>query len=87
MTALTKSIENFLLTFLGANIFLSLFSAYLLQHLWGMINTLQIIVLSSLFGLDIPFNADIVMKMILKMCALEAVDTSSVLNIFNFRET
>lgn len=60
----------------------------MLQYLWGLINTLQIIVLTDLFNLDVPPNADNFMMMILGLCSLEFIDTSVYLNeMFSFRET
>lgn len=54
--------ENTLKAFFSANIVLSFFMAGMLQYLWGMINTLQVIVLTGLFGLtDVPPNAAMVM--------------------------
>jgi len=63
--------------------------ASLMQYLWGMINSLQIIVLTDLFGLqNVPPNASMVMQAILKMCSLEFIDTSIILEtLFAFRET
>ena len=52
MEILTGSLESVLESFFGANIFVSVFSSAFLQYLWGMINTLQIIVLSALFDLN-----------------------------------
>ena len=53
-----------------------------------MINTLQIIVLTDLFALDVPMNASLVMQLILKMCSLEFIDTSIVQEFaFRFRQT
>lgn len=80
--------ENALKAFFGANILVSFFSAGMLQYLWGLINTLQMIVMTSLFQLVIPPNADMVMLMILKMCSLDFVNTGWLLaKLFNFRET
>ena len=86
---ITKKTDNALKVFFSANIFLSFFMASLLQYLWGMINSLQIIVLTDLFGLqNVPPNASMVMQSILKMCSLEFIDTGFVLEaLFNFRET
>jgi len=53
-----------------------------------MINTLQIVVLTVLFKLDIPVNAEMIMIMILQMCSLEFLPTENALTImFTFRET
>lgn len=87
MATIVENLENFLVAFLSANLVFTVFSAYALQYLWGLINTLQIIVLSSLFGLDIPINAKLVMQAILKMCSLEAVKFDFFFDLFDFRET
>ena len=47
--AITEGTEDFLTGFFGANIFASLFTGGLLQFIWGMVNTLQIVVLTALF--------------------------------------
>lgn len=86
--ALTDSVENGLMAFLAANFGLSLVFSSLLQYLWGLINTLQIVVLTVLFNLDIPENADNFMLMLLSLCSLEFIDTSEYLQMmFTFRET
>ena len=88
VAAMTQSAENMLAAFFGANVIFSLFSAGMLQYLWGLINTLQMIVMTSLFSLRMPLNADMVMLMILKMCSLEFINTGWALEkMFSFRET
>ena len=52
-----------------------------------MINTLQIIVLSALFQLEVPPNADSIMTMILRLVSLEVVQTEEYFSFFGFRET
>ena len=79
--------EDMLKAFFGANIFVSLFSSGFLQFLWGMINTLQVLVLTELFYIDIPVNADMVMRMILRMCSLDFIQTDKIFEVFKFRET
>ncbi len=73
--ALTQSAEQAFKAFLTANIFVSIFSAGMLQYLWSLINTLQIVVLTVLFALEIPVNAEMIMIMILQMCSLEFIST------------
>ena len=46
-----------LIAWFSANFFLSFFSSGFLQFLWSMINTLQIVMLTSLFNLEFPDNA------------------------------
>ena len=75
-------------TIFSSSIILSVFLAVVLQYIWGMINTLQIIVLTCLFTrLEIPMNADEVMKMILRLCALDFMQSDKILEKFNFRDT
>lgn len=56
---------------MASNIFLSMFLAYLLQYLWGLINSLQVIVLGALLDLLAPTNSKSVMFEILKACAFD----------------
>ena len=75
-------------TIFGSSLVLSVIFAAVLQYIWGMINTLQIIVLTCLFTrLEIPMSADEVMKMILRLCALDFIQTDKVLEKFGFRDT
>ena len=86
--AITEGTEDFLTGFFGANIFASLFTGGLLQFIWGMVNTLQIVVLTALFQVKIPLNADIPMMMILRLCGLDTLIVSEeIFSLFNFRET
>ena len=81
--------QSTLKTIFGSSFLLSIFLAILLQYIWGMINTLQIIVLTCLFTrLEIPMNADEIMKMILRLCALDFMQTDKVFEKwFDFRQT
>lgn len=79
VVGLTKNTEAALQAFFSANIFVSIFSASMLQYLWSLINTLQIVVLTVLFKLPIPLNAELIMTMILQMCALEFIPTAATL--------
>lgn len=76
------------MAFFSANAIVGIFSAYLLQHLWGMINALQMIVLTALFNVKVPFNAYMIMITVLSLVSLEALDTNPILEcMFEFRET
>ena len=76
------------MTFFSANMFVSIFSAGALQYLWGLINALQVLVLTALFQLDLAPNADMVMVAVLKMAALEFVSGEQYIDmIFGMRET
>ena len=88
ISALTEGIESALKSFLTANLFVSVFTAGMLQYLWSLINTLQIIVLTVLFMLDIPINAEMIMILILEMCSLEFLPTETIFKyMHSFRET
>lgn len=45
---------GFLKVFLGTNLFVSIFLIGVLQYLWGLINTLQMIVLTVLLNVIMP---------------------------------
>ena len=46
--------EAMITTFIGSNIFSSIFLGGMLSYLWGLVNTLQIIVLTALFSVGQP---------------------------------
>ena len=73
-----QSVKTGLITHFTANFVLSFFSSHLLQYLWSMINTLQIIMLTSLFKLKLPESAKTIMTTILKLCAVDIYDTDSI---------
>ena len=53
-----------------------------------MINSLQIMMLTSLFNLELPMTARRIMTLIMKLCAADFVDTDSwFIEVFGFRET
>ena len=77
-----------LIAWFSANFLLSLFTSGFLQFLWSMINTLQIVMLTSLFNLEFPDNATRIMTMIMQLCAADFTDTESFFNeVFGFRDT
>lgn len=51
-----KATNRFLQVFMSTNIFLSVFMFSLLQFLWGIVNTLQVIMLTLLFSVSFPIN-------------------------------
>jgi len=86
--AIGKSAGNALMAFFSANIFISIFFAQALQFLWSMINAMQIIVLTILFKIEVPPNADMLMTLILKLCSLDLVPTEDILAyVITFRAT
>ena len=83
-----KNAVDVIKAYFGANLLFSLFSAGALQYLWGLINSLQMIVLTALFAIKVPFNAEMIMIAILKMVQLDFIPVESYLTtIFNFRDT
>ena len=77
-----------LIFWFSANFVMSIFSSGFLQFLWSMINTLQIVMLTSLFNLEFPDNATVIMTMIMKMCSADLADTESLFKaVFGFRDT
>ena len=86
--SVAASSSGALAVFLGSNLILGAFMSFILTYLWGMINALQIVTLTTLFNLDIPDNANIIMEAILALMSLEVVDTDSLfVSWFGFRET
>ena len=86
--SLSEQAENILKSFFGANAVVGIFTASLLQFFWPLVNTLQMIVITVFFKLEHPFNADMVMIMILKLCSLDFIKAESLLKtLFDFRET
>ena len=45
----------------------------MIKYLWGMVNSLQMIVLTVLFNLTMPEEAKVVLKEIMKYCNLDIV--------------
>ena len=59
----------------GANVLVGLFMAGALQYMWGMIHSLQMIVITALFDLYTPTNANIIMVSILQLTAYDFYQT------------
>ena len=77
---------GFLKVFLGTNFFVSIFLIGVLQYLWGLINTLQMIVLTVLLNVIMPQNSSRIMIAIMKLTNLDVIETESFLNgIFTFK--
>ena len=58
---LTISYEATLLAFFAANTALSYFSSAFLQSVWGVVNSLQLILITVMFTVKIPKNAEVFM--------------------------
>ena len=70
---------------MGTNFFLSIFMIGMLQYMWGLINTLQMIVMTALFSLKKPLNCHQIMIAIMKLTNLDVIPTEDFLNkIFTF---
>ena len=84
--AVEDSASNFVQGFLGSNLILSLFLITVLQFLWGLINTLQIIVLTVLFSVTMPVNCYRIMIVMMQICNLDVIDVSPYLEaMFTFK--
>ena len=63
--------EDAIKSVIGANVVLGLFIAGALQYMWGMIHSLQMIVLTALFNIYSPTNANIILVSILQLTAYD----------------
>ena len=71
---------------MGTNFFLSFFMIGVLQFLWGLINTLQMIMFTVLFSISFPLNCSKIMIAIMKLTNLDVIDTETILNaIWTFK--
>ena len=75
-------------SFLASNFIMGALLAVSLQFMWGLINALQLIVLTVLFNTKVPVNAKEVLVVILTIANFELVDTEEIYpTIFKFTET
>ena len=73
-------------SFLGTNFILSIFLIGVIQYLWGIINTLQMITLTALFSGNMPQNCKRIMLDIMKITNLDVIDCEEAVKaIFSFR--
>ena len=73
---------------MAGNIFISLLLASMIQYLWSMINSLQIIVLGVLLDCLQPPNAKVIQFEILKACAFDFFRTETIYRaIFDFGDS
>ena len=85
---LEKFFGDSYLAFLGANLILTLIFSTSMQFMWGLINTLQIIVLTVLFDLKTPINVLVVLIQMLQLSNFNLFPTDLMYNtIFDFTET
>ena len=72
--------------FMGTNFILSIFMVGMLQFLWGLINTLQMIMFTVLLSVDYPVNCFQIMIAIMKLTNLDVINTQTYIEaIFTFK--
>ena len=77
-----------MIAFSTTTVIASLVFAGMLQYLWGLINTLQIITLTALFSILAPLNAQYVMFQLMGYANFDIFRTQDILQaMFNFKET
>ena len=89
MESQSEMVKNTVGTFIAANGIFIYFLQPVLNFLWGLINCLQVIVLTSLFNMnEMPINVKTYMVDLLKMMAFDAFRTEEIiLYVFNIPET
>ena len=81
-------VEGGVVTVLGVNLGTTLLSAQVIQYLWGIINSLQLIVMTVLYSLIIPTVCYDVLISIMKLTNLDIIEVDFLFDImFKFRET
>ena len=85
---MSNSFANSVKTIMAGNFIISLMFAGILQYLWGMVNTLQIINLGILYKILLPDNLQIIQIEVSKACAFDFFYTEDLYyEVFDFRET
>jgi hypothetical protein len=75
-------------TLLFGNLILNILLSSSIQMLWGTINTLQVIVLVTLFNLSYPDNAMFAFKLIAKITRFSIIPVDKIINaMFTFDES
>ena len=73
---------------MAGNFFISLLLATALQYLWGMVNSLQLIVMGVLFDILQPENAKVIQLQILKACSFDFFYTEDLYkSMFGFKDS
>ena len=62
------------------NLVISIAQAMFIQYLWGMINSIQLIVFTTLFDVKIPLNAETTMHKLLALCNLDVLQIERLWN-------
>eukprot|EP00347_Sterkiella_histriomuscorum_P013267 403365371 len=75
-------------TFLFGNLALNIILSTSIQMVWGMINTLQIVVLASLFNITFPGNTIYFFQMVSQISSFQIIPTDQFVEyFFDFTET
>lgn len=73
---------------MSANIGLSIFLSGVLNQLWSLVNTVQIIVITYMFSILMPVNAELLLLSLMKLTNLDIISTEVAINwIFDFPHT
>ena len=73
---------------MSANIGLSIFLSGVLNQLWSLVNTVQIIVITYMFSVLMPQNAELLLLSLMKLTNLDIIKTEVAINwVFNFPTT
>ena len=76
------------MTGISASSVINITMSFSIQHLWGLINALQLIVFTCLFNLKTPLNAETIEIAILQMVSFELLNTEkSLTKTFRFNAT
>ena len=79
LESLNTAIEGTLGVFISSNFALTIFISGALQFLWGMVNALQMIVLSVLFSVMRPPHVEMVLTTIMEYVNFDFIDTAEML--------
>ena len=86
--AISSTTQAAVFGFATSNYLMSLLFSNLIQLLWGVINTLQLIMLTVLFTVSMPINSHNIMIELLKITNLDMIDTNWILQkIMTLEET
>ena len=78
-------LKNSANTILFGNLVLNIFMSSSIQMLWGTINTLQLIVMTTLFNLNFPDNCIVMFNIVADISQFSLVPTTSIVNrLFTF---
>mmetsp|Transcript_33742 Transcript_33742/g.44510 ORF Transcript_33742/g.44510 Transcript_33742/m.44510 type:complete len:230 (+) Transcript_33742:313-1002(+) len=73
---------------MAGNLVISLLFAGALQYLWGMVNSLQVMVMAILFGVYLPENLQVILIAVTKACSFDFYKTEDLYDyLFQFKET